>query len=306
LDARTVTIEYHNPQPERLDKFLSACFPEITRSQIQRLIGEQHVFVNQAEPRKTGQLLENGDVVQITFPPVQPVSLIPEKIPLDILFENEHLLAVNKPAGMVVHPSAGHYEGTLVHALLGYTPFLEGIGGKMRPGIVHRLDKDTSGIILIAKNDASYRWLQRLFKQREIVKKYLALVDGHPGTPTGRIIAPIYRDKIHRKRMAIAPMGSGKPSETVYRTIKVYQRHSLLEAQPLTGRTHQIRVHLSSIGSPICGDKVYGYRKTTLNIDRHFLHANELTFRLPGEKKATTLRADLPDELIEILNQLQK
>ena len=306
METRTELLEYSQSQPERLDKFLSACFSEISRSQIRRLIIEQNVLVNHKVPRKTGQLLVQGDLVQISIPPVQPLSLVPEKISLDIIFENEHVLAVNKPAGMVVHPSAGHYSGTLVHALLGYTSFLEGIGGKMRPGIVHRLDKDTSGIILVAKSDDSYRWLQRQFKQREIEKKYLALVDGHPATPSGRIIAPIYRDKTHRKRMAIAPVGSGKPAETIYQSIQIFKDHAFLELQPLTGRTHQIRVHLSSIGSPICGDKVYGYKKPTIEINRHFLHASELTFRLPGGKKKTTLKADLPDYLKIILNKLEK
>jgi len=306
LDTRTEKIEYRHLEPERLDKFLTACFPDTTRSQIQRLIMEHCVLVNQNVPRKTGQMLAKGDVVQINFPPAKAFDLVPEKIPLDIIFENENILAVNKPAGMVVHPSAGHYEGTLVHALLGYVPFLEGIGGKIRPGIVHRLDKDTSGIILVAKNDTSYQWLQRQFRNREITKKYIALVDGHPKTHSGRIIAPIYRDKIQRKRMAIAPAGFGKPAETVYRTLELFQNHTLLEVQPLTGRTHQIRVHLSSIGNPICGDTVYGYRKPTIHIDRHFLHALDLSFRLPGEKQTITLHADLPDNLLNILHQLKQ
>ncbi len=305
MKNRTETIEYRNIEPERLDKFLAATFPETTRSQIQRLIIEKQVLVNQQPPRKSGHLLEEGDVIDISFPPATALALSPEKIPIEVVFENDHIMVVNKPAGMVVHPSAGHLQGTLVHALLGHAPFIEGIGGKMRPGIVHRLDKDTSGIMLIAKNDESHQWLQRQFKNREIDKKYIALVDGHVKTPSGRIVAPLYRDRIHRKKMTIAPAGSGRPAETVYHSMKVYKNHTLLEVHPLTGRTHQIRVHLSSIGNPICGDQVYGLRKQTVEVSRQFLHAGEITFRLPGEKESSTFSAPLPDDLKLILEKLE-
>ncbi len=260
--------------------------------------------VNGTQPRKSGQLLEEGDRVEITFPPPEPLDLIPEDIPLDILYEDSNVLVVNKPAGMVVHPAAGHSAGTLVHAALAHVTDLQGIGGKKRPGIVHRLDKDTSGIILIAKNQASHIWLQRQFKSRDVEKIYLALVDGRPTTSEGRIIAPIYRDPSHRQRMAIAPEGKGRYAETEYEILKKYKEYTLLRVHPLTGRTHQIRVHLSSIHIPIVGDKIYGLKNPSLPIGRHFLHASEIAIRLPGEKERTRFKAELPPELTAVLEEI--
>lgn len=292
-------------EPERLDKYLVTLFPDYSRSQLQRLIGEGFVLVNGCQPGKTGMMLNQNDEIEINFPEPEPLDLIPENIPLDILYEDLNLLVINKPAGMVVHPSVGHSSGTLVHAALGHTPFLDGIGGKMRPGIVHRLDKDTSGIILVAKNDESHQWLQRQFKARDVNKIYIALVDGRPATPTGKVIAPISRDRGQRKRMAIAPEGKGKASVTEFQTIQQFENHTLLKVHPVTGRTHQIRIHLASIGIPIAGDTVYGRRKQLIDLDRHFLHASELSIRLPGEKEKTTFRADLPFELSEVLKNLK-
>ena len=301
----TSQVQFNHDEPERLDKYLVSRFPDYSRSQLQRLIGEGFILVNGNQPTKTGLLLEKGDLIEIHFPEPEPIDIIPEDIPLEILYEDKNLLVINKPAGMVVHPSAGHSEGTLVHAVMGHAPFLEGIGGKMRPGIVHRLDKDTSGLILIAKNDNSHQWLQRQFKLRDVDKIYIALVDGCPATPTGRIIAPIYRDRAQRKKMVIAPEGKGRPSVTEFQTIKQYANHTLLKVHPLTGRTHQIRVHLASLRIPIAGDSVYGHKKQSIVIGRHFLHASELSIRLPGERKKTTFRAELPDELAEVLENLK-
>lgn len=298
-------IQFDRDERERLDKYLVSCFPDYSRSQLQRLIGEGFVLVNGVQPTKTGLFLEMGDLVEINFPAPEPIDIIPEDILLEILYEDKNLLVINKPAGMVVHPSVGHSQGTLVHAVMGHVPFLEGIGGKMRPGIVHRLDKDTSGLILIAKNDNSHRWLQRQFKLRDVEKIYLALVDGRPVTPTGRIIAPIYRDRAQRKKMVIAPEGKGRPSVTEYQTIKQYTNHTLLRVHPLTGRTHQIRVHLASLKIPIAGDSVYGHKKQLIDLGRHFLHASELSIRLPGEKKKTTFRTELPDDLAKVLENLK-
>jgi len=305
LSSTFSQVHFELEEPERLDKFLVSRFPDRTRSRFQRLIGDGLVRVNGIQPAKSGLMLEKGDLVEIEFPEPEPLDIIPENIALDIVFEDANLLVINKPAGMVVHPSAGHSKGTLVHAVMGHVPFLEGIGGIMRPGIVHRLDKDTSGLILVAKNDATHQWLQRQFKLRDVEKTYQALVDGHPATPTGRIIAPIYRDKGQRKKMAIAPEGKGRHSITEYQTIKQYSNHTLLKVHPLTGRTHQIRIHLSSLKIPIAGDSVYGHKKQSLALKRHFLHASELTIRLPGEKKKTTFRAELPLELAEILENLK-
>ncbi len=298
-------IYFGSDQPERLDKFLVSIYPDFSRSRLQKLIGNGFVLVNGIQPSKTGVLLEKDDVVEIHFPEPEPIDIIPENIHLEILYEDQNLLVINKPAGMVVHPSAGHSSGTLVHAIMGHEPLLEGIGGKLRPGIVHRLDKDASGIILVAKNDASHQWFQRQFKLRDVEKTYLALVDGRPATPTGRIIAPIYRDRDQRKKMAIAPEGKGRASETEYQTVRQFTNHTLLRVHPLTGRTHQIRVHLAALKIPIAGDSVYGHKKSSIDIKRHFLHAYELSVRLPGEKKKTTFRAELPEELAEIIENLQ-
>ena len=298
-------IIFESDQPERLDKYLVSCFSDFSRSRLQRLIVDGFVLINGVQPTKTGLLLEKDDVVEVRFPEPEPIDIIPENIHLEILYEDQNLLAINKPAGMVVHPSAGHSKGTLVHAVMGHVPLLEGIGGKLRPGIVHRLDKDTSGIILVAKNDNSHQWLQRQFKLRDVEKTYLALVDGRPATPTGRIIAPIYRDRGQRKKMAIAPEGKGRPSVTEYQTIRQFLNHTLLKVHPLSGRTHQIRIHLASLKIPVAGDSVYGHKKSSIDIKRHFLHASELSIRLPGEKNRTTFRAELPYELAEIIENLK-
>jgi 23S rRNA pseudouridine1911/1915/1917 synthase len=305
LSETSSQVQFNNDESERLDKYLVSCFPDYSRSQLQRLIGEGYILVNGIQPTKTGLIVEKGDLIDIRFPEPEPIDIIPENIPLEILYEDKNLLVINKPAGMVVHPSAGHSKGTLVHAVMGHVPFLQGIGGKMRPGIVHRLDKDTSGLILIAKNDNSHRWLQRQFKLRDVDKIYIALVDGCPATPTGRIIAPIYRDRAQRKKMVIAPEGKGRPSVTEYQTIKQFVDHTLLKVHPLTGRTHQIRVHLASLRIPIAGDSVYGHKKQSIGIGRHFLHASELSIRLPGEKNKTTFHAELPDELKNVLESLK-
>lgn len=290
--------------PTRVDKFLASRFPEFSRSHLQRLISEGYVLVNGAQPKKAGQALGVGALIEINFPPPEPLDLIPEDIPLDVIYEDANILVVNKPAGMVVHPSAGHSTGTLVHAVLAHVPNPPGIGGKQRPGIVHRLDKDTSGIILIAKNQPAHLWLQRQFKSRAVEKYYLALVDGRPATRKGKIIAPIYRDRSHRQMMAIAPHDKGKSAETEYEQIQTYQRHTLVKAHPLTGRTHQIRVHLASIHLPIVGDRIYGLKNPSIPINRHFLHAAELAIRLPGEKEKTRFAVDLPADLKQIIMDL--
>ena len=224
-------------------------------------------------------------------------SLIAEDIPLTIVFENENLAIVNKPAGMVVHPAVGHTSGTLVNAALAEFEDLEGIGGELRPGIVHRLDKETSGLIVLAKNDRTIDALQDQFRNRLVHKIYLALVDGKPPTPTGRVEAAIARDPSHRKKMAIVSPGKGRHAETEYRTLESFPQHTLIEAHPITGRTHQIRLHMAFLKCPIVGDKVYGRVRPSVEINRHFLHAARLTITLPGDATPTTFEAPLPDEL---------
>jgi len=298
-------LSFNDEEPIRLDKFLSDQLPDLSRSRIQRLIQTGNVCVDGDAITKNSFNLENsGQVVEIRVPQSEPLDIDAEDIPLDIIFENDNVIVINKPAGMVMHPSAGHDRGTLVHAALGHDRFLAGIGGKMRPGIVHRLDKNTSGVVLVAKNDVAHQWLQKQFKDRMTEKYYLALVDKHPPTTSGKIDAPIYRDPKNRKKMAIAPSGKGKKAITIFRTRKKFDRYSLLDVQILTGRTHQIRVHLASIGSPVTGDTVYGYATPTMDIDRQFLHARSLSICLPGDEHKTTFTAELPVELEKILKNL--
>lgn len=291
---------------ERLDKYLVAQMPDYSRARLQALIQEGKVEVNGRVITKSGFPLTAGSRVQVEVPPVVPTDLVPEAIPLQVVFENEDVMVINKPAGMVVHPAAGHASGTLVHAALAHAPELEGIGGEQRPGIVHRLDKDTSGLILVAKNDRTHRWLQDQFRLRKVNKVYLALVDGAPPTPSGRIEAPIGRDPSHRKKMAITTPQRGREAVTEYQTREKFTHHTLIEAHPLTGRTHQIRLHLAFLGCPIVGDAVYGHRKFSLPIERHFLHAARLSVQLPGEKAARTFEAPLPPELEAVLAGLRK
>jgi 23S rRNA pseudouridine1911/1915/1917 synthase len=306
LSDQTQLIRYEADEPSRLDKFLVTCLPEFSRTRLQALIANGSILVNGKIAHKSGQMINQGDIVQVYVPAVEPTQLVPEAIPLDIIFENENLIVVNKPAGMVVHPAAGHSQGTLVHAALAHAPEMAGIGGEKRPGVVHRLDKDTSGLILLAKNDQAHRFLQDQFRLRKTIKTYLALVDGSPPTPTGRIEAPIGRDSIHRKLMAVTSLKKGREAVSEYRTLEIYKNHTLLEIHPLTGRTHQIRVHLKLIGCPVAGDTVYGYRHATIPIRRHFLHAAKLTILLPGEQNPRLFEASLPYDLEFVLQSLQR
>ncbi len=305
MSAGQVFVQRDEGQ-ERLDKFLVACLPDYSRARLQAFIKEGQVQVNGRVVSKSSMLVLCGDEVRVDVPPVQPSGLVAEEIPLAVVFENEDVLLVNKPAGMVVHPAAGHASGTLVHAALAHAPQLEGVGGEHRPGVVHRLDKDTSGLIVLAKNDRAHRWLQDQFRLRRAHKVYLALVDGSPPTPSGRVEAPIGRDPAHRKRMAITTPGKGREAVTEYFTREAFVHHTLLEAHPLTGRTHQIRLHLALLGCPIVGDAVYGRRHSSLELVRHFLHAFRLQIVLPGERQPRTFEAGLPPELLVALEQLRR
>ncbi len=297
---------YEGQKAERLDKFLVSRFPEFSRARLQGLIADGFVFVNGVPAKKSGQAIESGADIEVRVPPPVPTSLVGEDIPLDIVFENDDLLIVNKPAGMVVHPAAGHDSGTLVHAVLGYDPDMEGIGGEERPGLVHRLDKETSGLIVLAKNERAHRWLQDQFRLRTVEKTYLALVDGKPPTPTGRVEASIGRDPSHRKKMAIVPAGKGREAVSEYKTLEAFKEHTLLEFHPLTGRTHQIRLHCQFLGCPIVGDSIYGKKHVTVEINRHFLHAAGLKIILPNETSPRVFEADLPNELKKVLEEIQR
>ena len=305
MSDRVVQLRFERLSTERLDKFLTESLPEFSRSRIQGLIADGFVDVNGHAAKKAGQTLELGATLTVRIPPTVPTDLVAEEIPLDIIFENEDLLVVNKPAGMVVHPAAGHATGTLVNAVLGYDSDLEGIGGEERPGVVHRLDKETSGLILLAKNERAHRWLQDQFRLRTVEKTYLALVHGKPPTPSGRVEAHIGRDPRNRKRMAITSASKGREAISEYKTLESFRNHTLLEFHPLTGRTHQIRIHCAFLKCPIVGDAVYGRKNAGLPISRHFLHAYRLEIVLPGEKEPRHFEAPLPDELEQVLNQLR-
>ncbi len=306
MTDRIEIFRYEGTPSERLDRFLVSCLPEFSRARLQGLIADGFVWVDGSPAKKSGQAIESGASIEIRIPPSQPTGLVAEDIPLDVIFENDDLLIVNKPAGMVVHPAFGHDHGTLVNAVLGHDPDIEGIGGEERPGIVHRLDKDTSGLIAVAKNDAAMRWLQEQFRQRTVQKTYLALVDGVPPTPTGRVEAPIGRDPRDRKKMAVTAPAKGREAVSEYRTLESFRHHTLLEFHPLTGRTHQIRLHCAFLECPIAGDSQYGHRKVTVELKRHFLHAYQLKITLPGEQKARLFEAPLPAELIQVLEYLRK
>ena len=293
-------------QETRLDKFLVRSLPELSRTRLQSLIKDGAVSVDSLPVIKNGFVLEAGQQVSIHIPDAEPVELQAESIPLNVVFENDDLVIINKPAGMVVHPAPGHSSGTLVHAALGSFDDLQGIGGEIRPGIVHRLDKNTSGLIIIAKNDQSLRWLQDQFRLRKVEKIYLALVDGKPPTPTGRIEAAIARDPAHRKQMAVVSEGRGRSAVTEYKTLAQFPEHTLIEAHPFTGRTHQIRLHMAFLNCPIVGDVVYGHKKNSVEIERHFLHAARISIILPGEKVSRTFTAELPQELKAVLDDLSK
>jgi len=286
----------------RLDVFLGQkC--DFTRSFGQKLIAEGQVKIDRKPETKPGRLLKTGQKVEVTVPAPQPAIPQPEAIPLEILYQDRDLLVVNKPRGLSVHPGAGRSRGTLVNALLHHIRDLSGIGGVLRPGIVHRLDKDTSGVMLVAKNDKTHQALSRQFAEKTVTKEYLALVEGRPKTAVFTVEAPLGRKPTDRKKIGIIP--GGKPALTEVRVEKEYSGFTLLRALPKTGRTHQIRVHLASQGLPIVGDAVYGKSKNPFGLEGQFLHAEKITFQHPGEKIMLSFRAEFPPELKEILKKLE-
>jgi 23S rRNA pseudouridine1911/1915/1917 synthase len=306
MTEQRLFFQFEGPDAQRLDKFLVTCLPDLSRTRIQDLIKLGLVWIEQVPALKTGQLLDRPVHIEVLLPPPAPSDIVPEAIPLDVIFENEQLMVINKAAGMVVHPAAGHSSGTLVNAALAYAPEIEGVGGEVRPGVVHRLDKNTSGLILLAKNDLAHRWLQDQFRQRKAEKVYIALVDGKPPTPVGRIEAAIGRSSSHRSLMAVTSTQKGREATSEYQTLETFRQHTLLSVHPLTGRTHQIRLHLAFIGCPVAGDTVYGHKHSSIQIGRHFLHAQRLTILLPGDQLPSTFEAPLPQELEQVLDQLRK
>jgi len=301
-EAQTITFQVESGG-ERLDKAVVVIVPDLSRAVVQRLVKGGQVSVN-GRVSKPSYRVEVGDEVVVRVPAKRPPQVLPEQVELDVIYEDEHLLMINKPSGMVVHPAQGHESGTLVNAVLGYLPQILDVGGPERAGIVHRLDKDTSGLIIVAKSETVRNALQRQFKRRQVKKTYLALVEGHPEPRQGEIDAPIGRHKRQRKRMAI--VRSGRDAYTAYRVIETFDNHSLVELQPETGRTHQIRVHLAWLGYPAVGDRVYGRRKQQLLKHRHFLHARKLELTHPVTRAPLSLTAPLPDNLVRLLQRLRR
>lgn len=286
---------------QRLDLAVVALAPHLSRSRVQALVEDGHVRVN-GEAVKPRHKLREGDTITLHEPPPIPSEVVAEEIPLTILFEDEHLLVLNKPSGLVVHPGAGNQSGTLVNALLHHCEELSGIGGVERPGIVHRLDKDTSGCLVVAKNDAAHRNLSAQFAGRETTtKRYLAIARGVPRVPRGQIDAPIARHPVDRKKMAIAAPGKGRPAQTLYGVVSTFQHPtglcSLIECRLLTGRTHQIRVHLKHLGNPLAGDAVYG--RAGDGFPRQMLHAWRLGFNHPITGQPVEFCAEIPPDFAQ-------
>ncbi len=283
----------------RLDKFVVEKCPELSRTHAQKLIGEGYIMVN-GHVAKASLKLNAGDRVDIVIPPTPPSPLEPEAIPLNIIYEDDDLLVVDKPAGLAVHPAPGHPAHTLVNAILSHFPHLADISDSLRPGVVHRLDKDTSGVMLVAKNRAAQANLISQFRARSIMKAYLVLVKGRLTPERGIIEAAVGRDPSNRKRMAVVTLG--REARTEYQVIKYTGNYTLLEVMPETGRTHQIRVHLSAIGYPVVGDPVYGVRSPHLS--RQFLHACRLGFKLPSTGEYVEFKSELPPDLEQALRDI--
>jgi 23S rRNA pseudouridine1911/1915/1917 synthase len=291
--TRTELVVSANEAKLRLDQFLAKRLPEFSRSRLQQLIRDGFVRLNNSTSRPR-QIVRGGDRIELTEPPLEKIETLPEPIPLEILFEDDDLIVINKPAGLVVHPGAGHREHTLVNAVLNHCATLSGIGGKERPGIVHRLDKETSGCVVVAKNDATHRDLSKQFAARTVEKIYLALVAGKLRKPAGVIEERIGRHPVDRKRMSATTL-RGRAARTEYRVVRSSDQASLIECRLHSGRTHQIRVHLHHLGHPVLGDKVYAPRLAK-DFPRQVLHAWKLGFRHPRTEEWKNFEAPLPDD----------
>ncbi len=287
---------------DRIDKLLVTLRPDLSRAHIQRLVEEKRLLVN-GKPGKSGAKLRGGEELTLFIPAAKPLAhLLPENIPLDIIYEDEAVIVINKPAGLVVHPAPGHTSGTLVNALLYHIPNLS-INGNQRPGIVHRLDKDTSGLLVAAKTDAALGNLIEQMKNRQTLKEYRTLVEGNLQPPTGIIDAAVGRDPAQRKQMAVTR--NGKPARTHYSVLEYLAHHTYVNAKLETGRTHQIRVHFSYMKHPVVGDMVYGQRKPSLPLKRQFLHAYKLGFKLPTTGEYREFESPLPADLASTLAKAQ-
>lgn len=285
----------------RIDKFLSGELEEMSRSKIQKLITDGYILVND-QPTKSNYKIEAGDEIEVNIPEPEPVDVLPEDIPLEIIYEDQDIVIVNKQQGLVVHPGAGNPNGTLVNALLFHIKDLSGINGEIRPGIVHRLDKDTSGILVVAKNDEAHVGLSEQLQSRTVKRKYWALVHGVLPHEHGTVDAPIGRDPHDRQKFTV--IKSGKEAITHFKVLERFNQYSLLEVSLETGRTHQIRVHLNYINYPVAGDPVYGPKKT-LEGNGQFLHARTLEFLHPRTGQVMRFDAEIPPIFKKTLDQLR-
>ncbi|NLM46927.1 MAG: RluA family pseudouridine synthase [Firmicutes bacterium] len=289
---------------ERLDIAVTRLLPELTRARVQKLIEAGHVLIDSAG-RKANFRVREGQMLAVYVPAPQASQVLPQEMELEIIYEDSDLLVLNKPKGLVVHPAAGHAENTLVNALLHHCRDLSGIGGEKRPGIVHRLDKDTSGVLVVAKNDRTHLALARQFKDHSVTREYVALVYGQLAVRKGTIDAPIARHPRERKKMAVVPGGTGRCAVTHFEVLESLPGYSYVVLRLETGRTHQIRVHLASIGHPVVGDTVYGYKKQRLPVSSQLLHARLLGFIHPGLGRYMEFSSEPPAEFQEILQRLR-
>jgi 23S rRNA pseudouridine1911/1915/1917 synthase len=288
----------------RLDAYLSDEIEDISRSYIQKLISSDEVLVN-GKAAKAGYKLREGDVITITIPEPEATDALPEDIPIEIIYEDDHIIVVNKPRGMVVHPAPGNYTGTLVNALLYHCDGrLSSINGVERPGIVHRIDKDTSGILVVAKSDQAHRTLTDMFQRHDLLREYTAIVVGVIGENSARIDAPIGRHHADRQKMGVN-LRNGKEAVTHFTVVERFKRATLIKAVLETGRTHQIRVHMAYIGYPLAGDQTYGKGKRNFNIDGQALHAGKLAFNHPVTGEYLSFEVDPPREFQALLVELQ-
>ncbi len=289
--------------PKRIDAYLAGVWkPKFSRQEIKTALLKGRVFLN-GKPARPRYMVQEGDCIAGDFPDRDVAFLLPESIPLKIIYEDDWILVIDKPAGMVVHPGAGNKKGTLVQALLGKECALSTLGGRHRPGIVHRLDKETSGLLVVAKDNEAHRGLQSQFESRSLSKTYLALVKGRVEFEGGTIDEPLGRHPKIRQKQAVLKNGSGKPAETRYRVIRRFPHATLLEVKILTGRTHQIRVHMAHLGHPVIGDALYGARG---GLSRQALHAAELRFTHPKTGKMMAFESPLPDDFKQILKKVEE
>lgn len=287
----------------RIDLFLSNKTEDYSRSFIKQLILDGYVKVNKVKV-KPSYKIQSGDKIEMITPSMKKITIEPEDIPLEIVYEDDAIMIVNKKQGMVVHPATGNYTKTLVNALLYYTKDLSKINGELRPGIVHRIDKDTSGLLMVAKNDLAHESLARQLKAHTITRKYLALTEGIIKEDNGRIYAPIGRHPVDRKKMSVVDK-NGKKAITHFNVMERFEKNTLIEAQLETGRTHQIRVHLSYIGHPLVGDPLYGYQKQKFNLKGQLLHAKVIGFIHPIKNIYMEFESDLPEYFTRIINILR-